>query len=106
MKLYKASSTVVVYFMSDKTDLKLEFAATDFIIESVRHNGVETPTVVEVTGVERPASDWEPTDFVYGSEDATGDEPMDLKTAMERAASMSAAKKADARALPAPKGGR
>lgn len=99
MKLYKASTTITVYLMSDKTGHKLEFVATDHILESVRHNGVEAPTVTEVTGVERPAGDWELADFVYGSEDATGDEPLDLKAAMAMAA-----KAASERALPAAKG--
>ena len=103
MKLYKASTTITVYFMSDKTGHKLEFEGTDHIIDSVRHNGVEAPKVVEVTGPEKPAGDWELTDFVYGSEDATGDEPLDLKAAMAMAAKANEKAAEKGRALPAAK---
>jgi hypothetical protein len=98
MKLYKAKATVTVYFMSDKdTHHRLAMDAEDHIRDSIRHNGIETPTVTEVKGQERIEGDWEAEDFVYGSEDLTGDEPMGLKTAMilmEKAAEK-------ARALPA-----
>jgi hypothetical protein len=95
MKLYKAKATITVYFMSEKdVPHRLAIEAEDLIRDSIRHNGMEPPTVTEVRGQEPIEGDWDPSDFVYGSEDLPGDEPMGLKAAMEWAAK---------RALPAEK---
>ena len=105
MKLYKARATVTVYFMSgDDNHHKLALEAEDHIIDSVRHNGITTPTVVEVKGQERIEGDWEAGDFVYGSEGLTGDEPLGLKNAMILIEKAYEEKSAKARALPAAKG--
>lgn len=83
MKLYKAKTTVTVYFMSDRLDHhRLKLDAEDAIIDSVKHNGIETPTVTEVTGQERIEGDWEADDPVPGSEELTGDEQLGLKQVM------------------------
>lgn len=103
MKLYKAKATTVVYFMSDRDDVhRLRIEAEDHIRDSIKHNGLSTPMVAEVTGQEKLEGDWERDDFVPGSEDLTGDEPLCLKEAMilvEKAAEKG-------RALPAAKGAR
>lgn len=104
MKLYKATATITVYFMSDKDGHhRLATEGEDHIRDSIRHNGMETPTVTEVKGQERIEGDWEPDDFVYGSEDLTGDEPMGLKSAMILMEKAYEEKPAKARALTATK---
>ena len=84
-KLYKATLTTTVYFMSDQTDeMERMRDAERSMVKDIRANGLrEFPEPVLVTGRERPAGTWEPGDYVHGSEKMKGGKQLTLIEAME-----------------------
>jgi hypothetical protein len=86
MPLYKATATVTTYFMSDRKGRSLEGEAEDFIGQFAAEEQVFTN--LEITRIlrkEKLAEGWTRNSYVYGSEEATGEEPMSLSVAMEMA---------------------
>jgi hypothetical protein len=104
MPLYKATATVTVYFMSDHKGARLKEAAEDFIGEFAADEKVFTGLEVNrIMRKEKPVEGWGPKSYVYGSEDATGDEPMDLGVAMEMADTLTHLAEKEEAKKPAPK---
>ncbi len=85
MPLYKATATVTVYFMSDHKGSRLQEEAENFIGEFSDEQVFTDLAVSRIQRKEKIAEGWTPNAYVYGSETATGDEPMSLGVAMEMA---------------------
>jgi hypothetical protein len=84
-KLYKATVTTTVYFVTDKTEQhELLMEAERYMMKELRANGLnEFPEPVRVPGRERPEGTWALRDYVHGSEKMPGGKQLTLAEVMQ-----------------------